>query len=68
MKSIFFKIAIIVLGGRPQCAVDNFVRWAADICDILMKPYFYPDLDKSVLLNIDEPFPDTYFNFPIKEI
>lgn len=34
---------------RPQCAVDNFVRWAADIPDTLMKTYFYPDLDKSVL-------------------
>jgi D-alanyl-D-alanine dipeptidase len=34
---------------RPQCAVDHFVRWAADIPDTLMKPFFYPDLDKSVL-------------------
>ena len=34
---------------RPQCAVDHFVRWAANIPDTLMKPYFYPDLDKSVL-------------------
>ena len=34
---------------RPQCAVDHFVRWAADVNDTLMKPYFYPDLDKSVL-------------------
>ena len=34
---------------RPQCAVDHFVRWAANISDTLMKPYFYPDLDKSVL-------------------
>ncbi len=34
---------------RPQCAVDHFVRWAADLSDTLMKPYFYPDLDKSVL-------------------
>ena len=36
---------------RPQCAVDNFVRWAADIPDTLMKTYFYPDLDKSVLFD-----------------
>ncbi len=36
---------------RPQCAVDHFVRWAADIPDTLMKPYFYPDLDKSVLFD-----------------
>ena len=34
---------------RPQKAVDHFVRWAANIPDTLMKPYFYPDLDKSVL-------------------
>ena len=34
---------------RPQKAVDHFVRWAADIHDVTMKPYFYPDLDKSVL-------------------
>ena len=34
---------------RPQCAVDHFVRWAEEINDTLMKPYFYPDLDKSVL-------------------
>ena len=34
---------------RPQCAVDHFVRWAADVSDTLMKAFFYPDLDKSVL-------------------
>ena len=34
---------------RPQKGVDHFVRWAADITDTRMKPYFYPDLDKSVL-------------------
>ncbi len=34
---------------RPQQAVDHFVRWAANIPDTLMKHYFYPDLDKSVL-------------------
>ncbi len=33
---------------RPQCGVDHFVRWAADLSDIRMKNYFYPDLDKSV--------------------
>ncbi len=36
---------------RPQCAVDHFVRWAADVPDTLMKRYFYPDLDKSVLFD-----------------
>ena len=34
---------------RPQKAVDHFVRWAEQIPDTLMKSYFYPDLDKSVL-------------------
>ena len=36
---------------RPQCAVDHFVRWAADLQDTKMKPYFYPNLDKSVLFS-----------------
>ena len=36
---------------RPQCAVDHFVRWAANVSDTRMKPYFYPDLDKSVLFD-----------------
>lgn len=34
---------------RPQMAVDHFVRWAEDLADMAMKPYFYPDVDKSVL-------------------
>jgi len=34
---------------RPQAGVDHFVRWAGQVADTLMKPYFYPDLDKSVL-------------------
>lgn len=34
---------------RPQKAVDNFVRWAENFNDTLMKPYFYPDLTKDVL-------------------
>ena len=38
---------------RPQKGVDHFVRWAADIDDTKMKPYFYPDLDKSVLFEQD---------------
>lgn len=36
---------------RPQRGVDHFVRWAADVPDTLMKSYFYPDLDKSVLFD-----------------
>ncbi len=36
---------------RPQKGVDHFVRWAEDLQDVRMKPYFYPDLDKSVLFD-----------------
>ena len=36
---------------RPQKGVDQFVRWAADLSATRMKPYFYPDLDKSVLFD-----------------
>lgn len=34
---------------RPKSAVRHIVRWAGDRADTLMKPYFYPNLDKSVL-------------------
>ena len=34
---------------RPQMAVDHFVRWAADIPDTMMRQYFYPEVDKSLL-------------------
>ncbi len=34
---------------RPQRAVDHFVRWAQDVADTTMKPYFYPDLAKDRL-------------------
>ena len=36
---------------RPQRAVSHFMRWAKDIGDVRMKPYFYPHLDKSVLFD-----------------
>lgn len=35
---------------RPQRAVDYFVRWAEDIGDVRMKEFFYPELDKAVLI------------------
>lgn len=35
---------------RPQCAVDFFMKWAKDTSDIRMKEYFYPELEKSVLV------------------
>ena len=38
---------------RPQKGVDHFVRWAADVPDVRMKQYFYPDLDKSVLFDMN---------------
>lgn len=38
---------------RPQCAVDFFMEWAKDVDDIRMKEYFYPELDKSVLIPQD---------------
>ena len=34
---------------RPQSAVDHFKRWAKDLDAVEMKPYFYPDVDKSEL-------------------
>ena len=34
---------------RPQKGVDHFVRWAEDLQDTKMKPYFYPELDKKEL-------------------
>jgi D-alanyl-D-alanine dipeptidase len=34
---------------RPQQAVDHFVRWAEDLSDTLMKPIYYPNVDKSEL-------------------
>ncbi len=38
---------------RPQMAVDHFVRWAADVPDVRMKEYFYPDVDKSRLFELE---------------
>ncbi len=34
---------------RPQMAVSHFVRWAEDLNDTRMKPYFYPNETKDVL-------------------
>ena len=36
---------------RPQSAVDHFKRWSEDLTATEMKPYFYPDLDKSELFS-----------------
>ena len=36
---------------RPQMAVSHFVRWAEDLEDARMKPYFYPNETKDVLFD-----------------
>ena len=38
---------------RPQRATDHFLRWLKDVSDTRMKPWFYPELDKSVLIAED---------------
>ena len=38
---------------RPQSAVEHFVRWADNPADVRMKPFFYPDVDKSRLFELD---------------
>ena len=35
---------------RPQRAVDHFMRWAEDLNATEMKQYFYPELNKNVLI------------------
>lgn len=35
---------------RPQTAVEHFKEWAANSSDIRMKRYFYPTMDKSILI------------------
>ena len=36
---------------RPQCAVDNFVRWSKDPSDTLMKAVFYPNINKNTIFS-----------------
>ena len=38
---------------RPQRAVDCFVRWVEDVQDVKMKPWFYPDTEKSSFYALD---------------
>ena len=38
---------------RPQTAVNHFIRWAEDVDDVRMKEYFYPDVDKSLLFELE---------------
>lgn len=35
---------------RPQCAVDYFMKWAKDTNDTRMREFFYPELQKEVLI------------------
>ena len=37
---------------RPQGAVDHFVRWASDITDTVMEPYFYPVVPRDSLFEL----------------
>ncbi len=34
---------------RPACAVKHFVLWGIEDQDVRMKPYFYPELEKTAL-------------------
>jgi len=38
---------------RPQRALDCFVRWVEDEQDVLSKPWFYPETEKSRLYELD---------------
>lgn len=35
---------------RPQCAVDYFMQWAENQSDTRMQEYFYPELQKDILI------------------
>lgn len=35
---------------RPQCAVDELVRWTSDAADIVNKDVYYPHVDKTRLI------------------
>ena len=50
VKAMGFRLKIYD-AYRPQTAVSHFVRWAEDLADSRMKPYFYPNVDKSRLFD-----------------
>lgn len=52
LKSMGYRLKIYD-AYRPQEAVDHFVRWGADLADTVMRPYFYPYVDKSRLFELD---------------
>ena len=47
-KALGYRIKVFD-AYRPQRAVNHFIRWAEQLSDTLMKPYFYPQVDKSLL-------------------
>lgn len=52
LKNLGYRIKVFD-AYRPQCAVDHFVRWGKDVNDTLMRRYFYPDVDKNRLFELD---------------
>ena len=49
-----FRLGLLVFDAyRPQRAVDDFVKWAADPEDIRTQAEFYPDVDKRNLFKED---------------
>ena len=52
LKALGYRLKIYD-AYRPQCAVDHFVRWAADVTDTTMRRYFYPMVDKSRIFELE---------------
>lgn len=49
-----FKLGLLILDAyRPQRAVDDFMKWAADMADVRTKAEFYPEVDKRNLFKED---------------
>lgn len=49
-----FGLGLLVFDAyRPQRAVDDFVKWAADVSDTRTKAEFYPAVDKANLFKED---------------
>ena len=51
LKALGYRIKIFD-AYRPQMAVDHFVRWASDITDTVMEPYFYPEVPRDSLFEL----------------
>src|SRR5690606_3021390 len=49
-----FKLGLLIFDAyRPQRAVDDFMKWAADMADVRTKAQFYPEVDKRNLFKED---------------